>query len=190
MAELLDPLDEGQRLLAGIVRARFAVAGQFPKHFYVEYCMRRKGHQAETVPKSFLSVGTHLRQGGYRAVDWWASGVTPTLGRPVRLTFAGLHHLQHDPVAGAIRRGRRAPGSQRTIRAVGPAMRADPLGAGGVIDASCGGVGVASRGVGGRGPGAERVRWAAAEPAELRSAWPWTAWGRAPPMCSELSARW
>ncbi|MCW2900858.1 MAG: hypothetical protein JWO67_3123 [Streptosporangiaceae bacterium] len=105
MAGLLDPLDDAQRLLVDIVWTRFVDAGKFPKYFYIEYYMRGAGYQAEAVLKSFPSVGKHLRAGGYRAVDWWANGLSPNLEGPVRLTLAGLHHLQDDPQAGAIRRG-------------------------------------------------------------------------------------
>ena len=99
MAGMLDPLDDAQRALVDLVWARFATAGKFPQYFYVDYCMRQRGFQAEAVLKSFPVVGSDLRADGYRAVDWWHNGPTPNPDGPVRLTIAGLHHVHSDASA-------------------------------------------------------------------------------------------
>lgn len=104
MSDLLDPLDDPQRLLVDLVWSQFSDAGQFPKYFYIEYVMRQRGYQAEAVLRSFPGVGAHLRH-PYRAVSSVSSGVWPDPDSPVRLTLAALHHLLHDPVAAVISRG-------------------------------------------------------------------------------------
>lgn len=104
MAGLLDPLDGPQQLLVDLVWKQFAEAGEFPKYFYVDYFMRKEGHDTEAVLRSFPAVAGTLTQ-PYRAVGWWSSGVSPDRGGPVYLTLAGLHHLLHDPMAGSICRG-------------------------------------------------------------------------------------
>ncbi|MCG7204154.1 hypothetical protein [Streptomyces arenae] len=102
MNSLIDPLDEGQQCLVDIVWSTFAEHGRFPAFFYVEYVMRRNGHDAAAVLSSFPAVGTLLTR-RYRAVDWWGAGHSPDRDGPVVLTMAGLYHVHDDPTAKVIR---------------------------------------------------------------------------------------
>ncbi|MFD0278059.1 hypothetical protein ACFVHB_29710 [Kitasatospora sp. NPDC127111] len=93
MSGLLDPLDEAQQLLVDTVWDQFAKAETFPAYRYVEYVMRRAGHNAEAVLKSFPNVGITYNSNGYQAAGWFAH--RPFEG-PVWLTLAGLHHVRGD----------------------------------------------------------------------------------------------
>lgn len=104
MTGLTDPLDEAQQLLVDLVWSTFAEHQQFPKFFYIDHCMRRRGHDPVTVLNGFPSVGTQLTH-RYRAIGWWGADHNPDTDGPVYLTIAGLHHVHDDPVADSIGRG-------------------------------------------------------------------------------------
>ncbi|MFE2578947.1 hypothetical protein [Streptomyces sp. NPDC059378] len=98
MSSLTDPLDEAQQRLVDIVWSTFAEHGKFPAFFYVEYLMRRDGHDAVAVLNSFPSVGTVLTH-RYRAVGWWGADHNPDREGPIPLTMAGLYHVHDAPKA-------------------------------------------------------------------------------------------
>lgn len=105
MTGLTDPLDEAQQLLVDLVWSTFAEHQEFPKFFYIDHFMRRRGHDAVTVMNSFPSVGGHLTTRHYRAIGWWGTDRNPDNDGQVYLTIAGLHHVKDDPVADSVSRG-------------------------------------------------------------------------------------
>ncbi|MER7671212.1 hypothetical protein ABTY61_22475 [Kitasatospora sp. NPDC096128] len=105
MSSLLDPLDEPQSLLVNTIWKSFQQGQRFPVYAYVEYVMRRAGHNAAAVLHSFPTLGRHLRAGGdgYGAVGWHHQGTHIPPEAEVWLTVAGLHHADGDIAVGITR---------------------------------------------------------------------------------------
>ncbi|MGK4586217.1 hypothetical protein [Kitasatospora sp. HPMI-4] len=76
---------------------------QFPVFAYVEYVMRRKGHDAAAVLRSFPTVGHHLTAQGSGAVGWQHQGTRIVPEAEVWLTLAGLHHVREGISVGVAR---------------------------------------------------------------------------------------
>ena len=97
MSTLLDPLDVQQQALVDLIWPHFKKKAQFPKYQWVEYMMRRMGHNAAEAINTLASVGTSARS-RYSAIWTSTIGEIPQADEDVRLTMAGLYHID-DPVA-------------------------------------------------------------------------------------------
>ncbi|WP_405537511.1 hypothetical protein OG787_32295 [Streptomyces sp. NBC_00075] len=104
MTGLTDPLDDAQQYLVDLVWSTFVEHGEFPKFFYVNHLMRRRGYNTVAVLNSFPALGTVLTH-PYRAVGWWGTDHNPDNDGLVYLTIAGLYHIHDDPAAEVISRG-------------------------------------------------------------------------------------
>ncbi|MFD9061413.1 hypothetical protein ACFVZ3_07845 [Kitasatospora purpeofusca] len=103
MTALLEPLDKPQQLLVDTVWSQFAQAQRFPVFRYVEHVMRKAGHNAEAVLRSFPTLGQHILPHGYSAVAYWDDYTRIRPESPVHLTLAGLHHVREDVSQGICR---------------------------------------------------------------------------------------
>ncbi|MEY9887707.1 hypothetical protein ABIA31_001336 [Catenulispora sp. MAP5-51] len=104
MSTFLDPLDAQQQALVDLVWPQFAKTNRFPNYQWVEYMMRRMGYNAAEAINTMPAVGIPDKLGRYSTI-WVATiGGAVQLDDEVRLTMAGLYHV-NSPAATKVIKG-------------------------------------------------------------------------------------